>query len=230
MKVEQEVIKEPRPGLASGDWLTGQAKHLSIQFSCSRTLKTCMFWGAEQHPGQEWLLLGPRKLLHHQRPFQSPRLSWPEHFLSWPELGVGSGESWGISAAPCTPVMDRSWGVCTSAPSSWGENKWKCYPQVVAFQLPLAVLLPTWLPHILTRVPYCDLLFSFPSQAELGSKKRDLRQLFFFSVVVAGYMISIIFCLESRVNKIGKAMNSRPDYSSGAQCGSNSKLFNEASA
>ena len=96
--------------------------------------------------------------------------------------------------------------------------------------MPLAVLLPTLLPHILTRVPGRDLLFSFPSQAEPGSRKRDLRQPWVFVAVVAGYMTSIIFCLESRVKKIGKSMNSRPDYSSGAQRGSNSKLFNEVSA
>lgn len=91
----------------------------------------------------------------------------------------------------------------------------------------------------LSFFPFCCLTFSpgvltvtscshFPARLSLGQKRETSGNS--AVVVVAGYMISIIFCLESRVSKIGKAMNSRPDYSSGAQCGSNSKLFNEASA
>ena len=92
------------------------------------------------------------------------------------------------------------------------------------FYFPLGC--PTFSPGSLT-VTSCS---HFPARLNLDQKRETSGNSFFFSVVVAGYMISIIFCLESRVNKIGKAMNSRPDYSSGAQCGSNSKLFNEASA
>lgn len=146
------------------------------------------------------------------------------HSQSW----VLGAESWGISAAPCTPVMDRSWVYVPQLPPLGERISGNSIPRELHSSCPWAVLLPILLPHILTRVTYCDLLFSFPARLSLGQKRETSGNS--AVVVVAGYMISIIFCLESRVSKIGKAMNSRPDHSSGAQCGSNSKLFNEASA
>lgn len=99
--------------------------------------------------------------------------------------------------------MDRSWVYVPQLPPLQGRGSVETLsPGRLHSSCPWAVLLPILLPHILTRGPYWRSCSSFPSQAELGSK-RETSGNSAVVVVVAGYMISIIFCLESRVSKIG---------------------------
>lgn len=67
----------------------------------------------------------------------------------------------------------------------------------------------------------------FLARLDLESEKTGPKQLFYY---VVGYIIVIVFCSETRGNRIGKARNLRLDYFSGTQACSISELFFEANA
>lgn len=98
-------------------------------------------------------------------------------------------------------MTHRSWGISTSAPSPSPK-----FLQRLTSSCPLAVLL-----SVLPLYNAISVLssFLFPASPSLESEKRSLKNS--LVVVVAGYMIIIIFYLESRHNKVEKAMNLRPD-------------------
>lgn len=91
MKVEQGVIKEPRPGLASGDWLTGQAKHLFIHSVAQGHLKLACFGVLSSTLGRSGSFLGLENfyiISDHFNHIACLSLSTFSHGLSW-VLGAG---------------------------------------------------------------------------------------------------------------------------------------------